>query len=479
MTAMSRSRHPWTAVVALLAGCTTATTACGGQAAPRATGSTPTTEAATTAATATGRPLVAEEWPITACGTYSGTGCAPVGSRVDLTKPAFSDPTSITNPLFPISRSRSVIQLGHVGDELFRSESTLLPYTGTIDWDGKQITVVLVQYLAYRGGMIEEAAIDRYAQADDGAVWYLGEDVFDYADGAITETAGTWLAGRDGPPAMIMPAHPNVGDAFRSENVGGVVFEEMRVKAVGQTVAGPAGPVPGAIVLDELGLEGDHAQKIVAPGYGEFRTTSDGELEAVAVAAPTDSLQAPLPAALRSLTTGAWGVAEDARTEDWDAASQTVTRMKGYWARLRAMRQPPMVAIALDAALRTLTGTVAAEEAEGTLKAAVDVAQASLDLEQRYLPVGAVDVERVHLHTQQLRIHAAAGNRTATLSEVAGIEWTVDRLGLPTPARAEIDTRLRALRAAVEGAHLQAAADHAARLAARLRTLAQGTADRT
>jgi hypothetical protein len=36
------------------------------------------------------------------CGTYSGRGCAPDASRVDLASPSFSNPTRIDNPLFPI-----------------------------------------------------------------------------------------------------------------------------------------------------------------------------------------------------------------------------------------------------------------------------------------------------------------------------------------------------------------------------------------
>ena len=58
----------------------------------------------------------------------------------------------------------------------------------------------------------EEVAYDLYAQADDGSVWYFGEDVFNFADGAIVDTHGTWIAGVDGPAAMIMPADPQVGD---------------------------------------------------------------------------------------------------------------------------------------------------------------------------------------------------------------------------------------------------------------------------
>jgi len=42
------------------------------------------------------------------CGTYSGEGCAPLESRIDLEPPQFSNPTEITNPLFPISALQAV-----------------------------------------------------------------------------------------------------------------------------------------------------------------------------------------------------------------------------------------------------------------------------------------------------------------------------------------------------------------------------------
>ena len=72
--------------------------------------------------------------------------------------------------------------------------------------------MLVSQYMAWRDGRLEEVALDRYAQADDGSVWYFGEDVVEYARGHVVSTEGTWLAGREGPPAMIMPAHPRVGD---------------------------------------------------------------------------------------------------------------------------------------------------------------------------------------------------------------------------------------------------------------------------
>ena len=126
--------------------------------------------------------------------------------------------------------------------------------------------------MAYIDGRVEEVALDRYAQADDGSVWYLGEDVLDYSNtkGLIDGTAGTWLAGRDGPPEMIMPADPQVGDVHRAENIPGVAFEEVTIKRIDRTVNGPTGPVKGAMIARELHDDGTHSDKVFAPGYGEF-----------------------------------------------------------------------------------------------------------------------------------------------------------------------------------------------------------------
>ena len=178
-----------------------------------------------------------DTWPITECGTSNGRGCAPTGRRVDLQRPTFSNPTTITNPLFPVSQLRSVIQVGRVDGKPFRSETTTLPSTGVVDWYGTKIPVVLSQYVAYLGGSITEVALDRYAQADDGSVWYFGEDVIDYVNGSAAFTEGTWLAGRDGPPAMIMPAKPQLGDVFRAENVSGIAGTMLVARWAGAAVA--------------------------------------------------------------------------------------------------------------------------------------------------------------------------------------------------------------------------------------------------
>jgi hypothetical protein len=408
------------------------------------------------------------------CGTYSGRGCAPKSKRVDLDEPKFSNSTKIDNPLFPISKLQSVVLLGHVEGKPFRSETTLLPGARTIAWNGRRIKARTSQYTAYLDGRIVEVALDLYAQADDGSVWYLGEDVVDYKDGAVFTTEGTWRAGREGPGAMIMPGKPKVGDTFRTENIPGIVFEEVSVKSVGGTVRGPHGPVKGALVGSELHLDRTREEKIFAPGYGEFRTSGGGDLEALTLAVPKDALSGELPAELRALSTGASGMLGSVRAEDWEAAAAALRRMNVSWRSVRSDTKPPrMIADRVERAIRALTRGVKARSSAKAAQASIEVMQSALDLELRHRPQAEVDAARFDLWAQQLLVHAAARDRGGVTGDVATLEWIRDRFAhTVSPAgRREIDTRLRGLRTASDAGNLATAADHAARLAGRVRSL--------
>lgn len=422
----------------------------------------------------TGTAIAAPSDP-TECGTNSGRGCAPASARVDLGQPTFSNPTEITNPLFPISRLHSAVLLGHVDGKPFRTETTLLPGTRSVLWNGQRVEILVSQYLAYLDGQIEEVALDRYAQADDGSVWYFGEDVFDYRKGTVALTEGTWLAGRDGPPAMIMPATPKVGDVYRTENVPGVVFEEVTVASVGKTVNGPTGRVGGAIVAKELHTDGTTENKTFAPGYGEFRTADGGDLEALALAVPTDALDTPEPNELPTLLTAAGGILESARLQDWETASAAFDRARAAWQAVRA-DQPPMIAAKLNTSLSALKRSLNGRHSAAATQAAIDVKQSVLDVALRYRPVPAVDAARMDLWTQQLRVFAQAGDGGGVAGAVAVLEWIRDRItGSLDPAQLQdLDAGIDSVRAASDAKNLAAAADHAARLASRLRGFTSG-----
>jgi len=111
-------------------------------------------------------------------------------------RPTFSNPTAITNPLFPVGPQASVLHLGTKDGQPLRTEVTTLPYTWVIDWDGLRVEVRVSQYNLFLGGRIEESAIDWNAESDDGAVGFLGEDVANFSDGAVTDTNGPGSPGR-------------------------------------------------------------------------------------------------------------------------------------------------------------------------------------------------------------------------------------------------------------------------------------------
>jgi hypothetical protein len=391
---------------------------------------------------------------------------APESERVDITLPTFSNPTSVTNPLFPVSKQASVLLLGHVDGKPFRTEVTLLPDTRIIEWQSRRVEVLVSQYVAYLAGSIQEVAYDLYAQADDGSVWYFGEDVFDFRDGTIVVTEGTWLAGRDGPAAMIMPGDPQVGDVYRTENAPAFVFEEVTVKSVGETLDGPLGPIDGGMVAEELHMDGGTEEKIFAPGYGEFYTAAEGDVEALALAVPTDAASGAVPTELTMLSSGALDVFNAAGSGDWKAASATVRDIAAAWETYRASGVPRLIEARMRGALEMLAGAVDARSVAPVRNAAIDAARSSFDLQLRYRPATEIDLARMDLWAAQLLIDAAAGDVAAVNADAFALDYVRDRIlhALDGPDLVRVNTELGAIQVAVVDEDLAAAADAAQRL---------------
>lgn len=442
------------AALAVVGACGVDTTA-----AERSSG--PANATASTAATGEGgsktipQPVVPSDIPV-----------APQSERVDLSMPTFSDPTNVTNPLFPISKQDSVLMLGHVDGKPFRTEVTLLPETRIVEWQGQRIETLVSQYTAYLDGRIQEVAYDLYAQADDGSVWYFGEDVADFEDGAIVTKEGTWIAGKDGPAAMIMPANPKVGDVYRTENTPGIAFEEVTVKAVDKTLDGPLGPVKGGLVAEELHMDGSTEDKTFAPGYGEFYTAAGGDVEALALAVPTDAASGPQPAELTTLSNGALDTFDATHSGDWKAASSTVEKMSAAWETYRAGEVPRLIEPRMTDALAALARAVDARDATQAQQAAIDTAQSSLDLQLRYRPQVDIDLARFDLWAAQLTLDASAGDAGAVGGDVFTIGYIRDRIlnTLDGTDRFRVDTEVQKLQVAAADHDLAAATDAAKRL---------------
>ena len=280
-------------------------------------------------------------------------------------------------------------------------ETTLLPDTRIIEWSpGQCVRTLVSQFVAYEGGQIKEVALDHYAQADDGSVWYFGEDVFNYEHGVVADTGGTWLAGKEGPAAMIMPG-PAVGDVNRPENIPGLVFEEVTIKESGKTVHGPRGSVQ------------ERSSAASCTTTARVRTSSSRP--ATASSAPrarASSRRWPSPCRpMRPQTRSppSWvgsSTARPARSGPpapaiWRAASSAVDGISKAWRADRPGGTPPRLVAPLTRALDALDRAVTRRRSRTARSTALDVAQATLDLRLRYRPPAEIDRARFALWARQ------------------------------------------------------------------------------
>jgi hypothetical protein len=394
-------------------------------------------------------------------------GCAapipspPVdGSGVDQEPATFSASTSITNPFFPAASVAQIVHLGVDHGLPLRIEVTLMPTTETIEWNGWRIETVVSQFISYRGGRILEVAYDYFAQADDGSVWYFGEMVDNYVDGVVSNHSGAWRAGDDGPPGMIMPADPQVGDVFHPENIPGLVYETVTIESVSETVDGPRGPIEGALRVEESLMESAREHKIYAPGYGEFRTEAGDERVALALAVPVDALveQPPQQPELEEQT----GVLlAAALSGDWPAARTAADRAAAAWEEMGTDEVPHLLAEQMAAALADLFDALESEDTLGARAAAVDVAQAVLDLQLQYREPVVVDVGRLEMWTHRLLLDAEMGDLGGARGTVSILETIWARAGHAVDGSdgAAITAHLGSLRMAVDESNLGAAID--------------------
>jgi hypothetical protein len=107
------------------------------------------------------------------------------------------------------------------------------------------------------------------------------------------------------------------------------------------------------------------------------------------------------------------------RSQNWNAAGGTAHRMNAALAAVRAGEVPQRIYTEVNNALDSLNGAVRARRARQGSSAALDVAQASVDLQLRHRPAVVVNVSRVDWWARQLQVDAAAGDSGAATGDVA------------------------------------------------------------
>jgi len=219
----------------------------------------------------------------------SAVSLTPARASVPSGTPTFSNPLNITNRYQPFQPGGVKVYRGTKGKtrevvvDLYRTD------TRTFRLNNRNVACHILQEIAFENGQLVESSLNFFAQADDGTVYYFGEIVDIFENGAITSHEGSWLVGGpqgSDPPetapatkaTVFMPANPELGDKFKQEDLPGVVDETDEVVGVGVTVTVEAGQFDNTIqILETSNLEAGTETKWYAPGVGVVQSTAKGE----------------------------------------------------------------------------------------------------------------------------------------------------------------------------------------------------------
>jgi hypothetical protein len=187
--------------------------------------------------------------------------------------PRFTQPQRITNPYLPLIYLKQDILTSKGG----RVERTAKPdIHKTFKIGDQTVEALTVEDREFVDGQLEEVALDYFAQSDDGAVYYLGEDVDEYKNGKVVGHSGAWLLGKETQtPGVLLPAHPVVGDKFKSEDVPKITTEDDEVVSISEKVTVPAGTYRNCIKIKENLSDGKTEFKYYAPGIGCVKEVED------------------------------------------------------------------------------------------------------------------------------------------------------------------------------------------------------------
>jgi hypothetical protein len=179
--------------------------------------------------------------------------------------------TTIDNPYWPMSPGSTWTYTET--DTSGAEQKVVVEVTEETKMIANGIEARVIRDTVTERGVPVEVTEDWYAQDKDGNIWYLGEYVSNYKDGAVVNHEGSFEAGVDGAqPGIALPANPAPGMAYRQEYYQGHAEDRAAVVTVGEEqVEVPFGHFPDQILMtrDLVPLEPTVQElKFYAPGVG-------------------------------------------------------------------------------------------------------------------------------------------------------------------------------------------------------------------
>ncbi|MCC7189809.1 MAG: hypothetical protein IT312_13800 [Anaerolineales bacterium] len=138
------------------------------------------------------------------------------------------------------------------------------------------VAVTVLHDTVFVNGVIVEETYDWFAQDKDGNVWYLGEEVDNYVNGALTNHAGAWEWGKDGAlPGIYMWADPSahMNETYYQEFYAGEAEDQGQVQSIAEAIAVPIGTFDNVVrTLDTSPLDSKlQENKYYAAGIGVIK----------------------------------------------------------------------------------------------------------------------------------------------------------------------------------------------------------------
>ncbi|HWQ15322.1 MAG TPA: hypothetical protein VNL77_21155 [Roseiflexaceae bacterium] len=224
---------------------------------------------------------------LTACGAVAPSGAGVPLHSTDATPPSSSDGASepwqeefhITErQLAPTGESTYFI-LKPGFQTILESQNERLIVTvldETREIHG--ITTRIVEEKEEKRGQLYEISRNFYAiDQRTGDVFYFGEEVDFYENGAIVGHSGAWIAYDNGNlPGMIMPGTPTAGMRYYQELAPGVAMDRATVVSVSERCSTPAGEFTNCLVVEESSKlsPAQREYKRYAPGIGLIQDQS-------------------------------------------------------------------------------------------------------------------------------------------------------------------------------------------------------------
>ena len=176
---------------------------------------------------------------------------------------------TVDNPYFPLVPGTVKTFIKRHGVKTSQIVVEVTRHTRTV----MGVACIVVHDMETEAGRLIEDTYDWYAQADDGTVWYFGEDTREFKPGGEIDISGAWEAGKDGAqPGIVMPATPLDLMPYRQEFLAGKAEDVGQIVSMNELVTVPAGSYTEVLKTKEWSMvESGTEQKWYAKDVGVVR----------------------------------------------------------------------------------------------------------------------------------------------------------------------------------------------------------------